>query len=78
MKTDLDETNLLAALGDVMRELRMEKDLSQEDFARAAGLHRTYISDVERGKRNMTVIVLRKLANALGKSASELLDLATK
>ena len=60
-------------LGTNLRRLREAKGLSQEAFAFEAGIHRTYISDIERGARNPTITVVENLAIALGVSASELL-----
>lgn len=56
-----------------MRRLREGKALSQEQFAFDAGIHRTYVSDLERGARNPTILVVEKVATALGVTASELL-----
>lgn len=55
---------------------RLEKAWSQEELAFRSGLHRTYVSGVERGKRNPTVVVLQQIADALGVPASRLLELA--
>ena len=60
-------------LGHNLRRLREAKGLSQEKFAFEASIHRTYISDIERGARNPTIIVVQKLADALGVTASDLL-----
>ena len=57
-----------------MRRLRLAKGWSQEEFAHQAGLHRTYISDLERGARNPTIEVIDKLAVALGVPVGALLD----
>lgn len=57
-----------------MRKLRQSKGWSQEEFAHQAGLHRTYISDLERGARNPTITVVDKLAVALGVNVGALLD----
>lgn len=57
-----------------LRILRRQRHWSQEVFADEAGLHRTYISDLERGARNPTIEVVEKLAKALGVSAGSLLD----
>lgn len=57
-----------------MRRLRQSKGWSQEEFAHQAGLHRTYVSDLERGARNPTIAVVDKLAVALGVPVGALLD----
>lgn len=57
-----------------MRRLRQSKGWSQEEFAHQAGLHRTYVSDLERGARNPTINVVDKLAVALGVRVGALLD----
>lgn len=59
-------------LGQNVSRLRRERELSQEDFAFESGLHRTYISGIERGVRNPTVLVIQKLANALAVSPATL------
>ena len=61
-------------LGKNLRRLRVERGLSQEDFAFEAGIHRTYVSDIERGVRNPTIAVVEKLAISLGVTASDLLE----
>jgi transcriptional regulator with XRE-family HTH domain len=57
-----------------LRRYRKERGLSQEALAFACGLHRTYISGVERGVRNPTVLVLEEIASALKVPASNLLE----
>tara|TARA_R110000782_G_scaffold35367_2_gene84513 strand:- start:47848 stop:48051 length:204 start_codon:yes stop_codon:yes gene_type:complete len=61
-------------LGRNLRRLREAKGLSQEAFAFEANIHRTYISDIERGARNPTITVVDKIAAALGVKAGQLLD----
>jgi transcriptional regulator with XRE-family HTH domain len=56
-----------------LRILRQAKGLSQEAFADVAGIHRTYVSDLERGARNPTITVVDRLAKGLGVSAGDLL-----
>jgi len=56
-----------------LRRLRMAKGLSQEAYADVAGIHRTYVSDIERGARNPTITVVEKLARGLGVDVIELL-----
>lgn len=60
--------------GKRLRALREARGWSQEEFADRAGLHRTYVSAVERGVRNPTLSVLERLAKALGIRLSELLE----
>ncbi len=57
-----------------VKRLRREKGWSQEDLADECGLHRTYISGVERGIRNPTVLVIDKIARTLGVEAAEMLS----
>jgi transcriptional regulator with XRE-family HTH domain len=57
-----------------LRRFRDAKGWSQEKFAFEADIHRTYVSDIERGTRNPTILVLEKLAAPLGVTASELLE----
>lgn len=57
-----------------VRKQREKRGWSQEELAFECNLHRTYISGVERGVRNPTVVVLQKIADALGVSASKLLE----
>lgn len=60
-------------LGANLKRLRTAKGWSQEDYAFEAGIHRTYISDIERGARNPTIDVLVKLAAPLGVEAADLI-----
>lgn len=57
-----------------LRKYRDELGLSQEGLAFECGLHRTYVSGVERGVRNPTVTVLAKIAKALKVEPSKLLE----
>lgn len=52
--------------GSKIRSLRKEKGISQEELAFRSGLHRTYISDIERGARNVSLKNIEKIAKALG------------
>lgn len=60
-------------VGRNLKQLRQAKGLSQEELAFASDLHRTYISGVERGVRNPTVVILKRLADALGAEPAQLL-----
>ena len=62
------------ALGKSIRLRRLALGLSQEKLAEATGLHWTYISSIERGKRNVSLLNIVKIAKALGVSPSELLS----
>jgi transcriptional regulator with XRE-family HTH domain len=68
----MDEVSLLAKFGGRVREARLALGLSQEKFAFDCGLDRTYISSVERGKRNVSLVNIYKIARALGISPAEL------
>lgn len=68
-----DETGIVGVLAETVRKARKAAGLSQEDLALEAGLDRTYISQVERGKRNVTVIVLARIAGALKTTPDKLL-----
>ena len=63
-----------ARLAANVRKAREAKGWSQEDFADRAGIHRTYVSDIERGRRNPTITVVEKLAGPFELTASELLE----
>jgi transcriptional regulator with XRE-family HTH domain len=65
--------NIQAALGARIRQLRKEREWSQEDLAAASDLHWTYIGQVERGERNLTLQSLKAIAKALNLKMSELL-----
>ena len=60
-------------LGQNLRRLRRAKGWSQEAYADEAGIHRTYVSDIERGARNPTIAIVEKLAAPLGVTVSDLL-----
>ncbi len=57
-----------------LKKIRLGRGLSQEALAFECGLHRTYISGVERGVRNPTVLVLERIATALKVPSSRLLE----
>jgi DNA-binding XRE family transcriptional regulator len=61
------------ALGRAIYALRLDAGMSQEELARRAGMHRTYIGGIERGERNVSFANLLKIANALGERPSKLL-----
>lgn len=55
-----------------IRLARKVLGMSQEDMAEASGLHRTYVGDVERGERNISIDNMEKMAKAVKKSLAEL------
>ncbi len=68
--------NLLGSLAKVVQARREKLGFSQEEVAKKAGLHRTYISDIERGARNLSVRSLTRLADALESTPSALMSAA--
>ena len=66
--------NAQQVFGEVVRRLRQERKLSQEALADEAGLHRTYISLLERGLRNPSLTVIQQLADGLKITTSELVS----
>jgi len=65
--------DLQHVLGRRLREIRMERDLSQEKLAEKLGFHRTYVGSIERGERNLSMQSLEELAELLGVRALDLL-----
>ena len=59
--------------GERLREIRRKKGISQERLAGLAGLHRTYVSGVERGERNISLVNIERLALALDVAMSDLM-----
>ena len=71
MKTD---SEILKIFGQYVRELRKQKNISQEELAHRADVHRTYIGMIERAEKNITLLNIEKIANALGVSIKDLFD----
>jgi transcriptional regulator with XRE-family HTH domain len=67
-------SKLLIAFGTAVRTTRKANSLTQQELADRASLHRTYIADIERGRRNVSLVNITALARALGISASKLLS----
>ena len=59
--------------GEKLRDIRLDLGYSQEELSFKAGLHRTYISSVERGKRNISLTNIKKLSDALGLKMKDLM-----
>ena len=66
------QEDLLLTFGKTIRKIRLSKNISQEKFADLCNLHRTYISDIELGKRNVSLENIGKMASALDMNISEL------
>ena len=69
----ISKKEILIKFGKKVREIRKEKGLSQEELSFKADLHRTYIGMIERAEKNITLINIEKIANALEISISDLL-----
>lgn len=67
--------NILVAFGKAIRRIRQDKNISQEELADMCGLHRTYISDVELGKRNISLENIDRIADALEITLAQLFQI---
>lgn len=65
--------DLRARVGLNLQEARRDRGISQEELAYRANVHQTYLSGVERGRRNPSLLVLGRIATALNMDVSELL-----
>lgn len=72
MKPTIETQKVLADIGYHLKVKRESLGLSQEELADRSGLHRTYITDIERGHRNITIQSILRLASALQLSLGEL------
>jgi transcriptional regulator with XRE-family HTH domain len=71
-------SRLSKAFAEIVREQRGRKGLSQEALAEAADIHHTYVGLLERGKRVPTLQVAERIANALGRKLSSLVEEAER
>lgn len=67
------DTKILNAIGDKLKAARLEKDLTQLDVAKKAGINGNYYAKVERGEASLSVITLLKLVKALDLKSSDIL-----
>ncbi|MDD4909524.1 MAG: helix-turn-helix transcriptional regulator [Candidatus Omnitrophica bacterium] len=67
------ESKILRQFGDRVKKLRKAKGWSQEDLAKRAGLHRTYIGSIERSERNVSLLNVERIAKALNVATQHLL-----
>lgn len=70
----MSENNINVLFGKRIKQLRMQKGLSQEELGYEAGLHRTYIGQIERAEKNITLKNIAKIAKELDVNISELFD----
>jgi transcriptional regulator with XRE-family HTH domain len=70
-----DELEILTHFGERLRQLRLAKNLTQEELASLAGFSRSYYNEIETGKRNIALLNLNRLAQCLNISLSDLLDI---
>jgi transcriptional regulator with XRE-family HTH domain len=68
----MDNSDALKKFGSRLRQLRIERELSQEALAEMSGLHRTYLGGIERGERNVALLNILKIASALQVSPADL------
>lgn len=68
-----DHERVLGNLGDAIRARRQAAGLSQEALADAAGINRTHMGEAERGKRNVSLMAVVKIAAAMNIKSSEIL-----
>lgn len=67
---------ILIKFGKAIRQIRIERKISQEEFADMCGMHRSYMSDVELGKRNISLENIEKIAMALCIPIAQLFSIA--
>ncbi len=68
----MDKEPILLAFGQRVQKLRKERNLSQEQLADLAGVHRTYIGMIERAEKNITLCNIERIADALKVNIKEL------
>ena len=66
------QKDILVCYGEAIRHIRQKRKISQEELADRSNLHRTYISDVELGKRNISLANIEKIAQALKMRISDI------
>lgn len=67
------KSQTLINFGDILRQKRTERKLSQDELAELVGVHRTYIGMLERAEKNVTLLNIEKIAKAFNCTISELL-----
>ena len=69
----MSKKSISIKFGEKVREIRVSKNLSQEQLAHLANVHRTYIGMIERAEKNITLVNIEKIAKALKVNITELL-----
>lgn len=72
----IKKKKILIGFGERVKQFRKEKGISQEELSFRAGLHRTYIGMIERAEKNITLVNIEKIANALEVTVKELMNFA--
>jgi transcriptional regulator with XRE-family HTH domain len=75
MRKGRAKADIRERFGDAVRARREQLGLTQEDLADKAGIHRTYLSDVERGSRNVSLVNIERIGIALSLTLAELFGL---
>ena len=70
----VSQPDILERFGQRVRELRVKRGWSQDQFAHECGLDRTYMGGIERGERNLALRNIERIANALGVTISHLMS----
>lgn len=68
------QDDILIRYGQAVRKIRLEQGISQEELADRCGLHRTYISDIELGKRNLSLENIERISLSLNKKISDFFE----
>ncbi|MFL5329204.1 MAG: helix-turn-helix domain-containing protein [Gemmataceae bacterium] len=72
MAKKASKSNVFVRFGEAVRTHRDRLEMTQEELAEKAKMHRTYLSDIERGRRNVSLLNIERLARALSTSIAEL------
>lgn len=76
MDMKINQKNAQKQLGLIIRDCRKQLGYSQEAFAYHCGVHRTYMGAIERGERNISLLNIIRVSNALNMKPSQLLEMA--
>lgn len=73
MESNLEHYKILKVFGEKVKNRRVALGFSQQELADLSGLHRTYIGMLERGEKNISLVNIYKLSNALNTSVKEII-----